>query len=457
MGHRSSGENEESTTETGRIEYGNRSDDQQERSSHDPSLTGTRVCGRVLAVTEGPVKTNRDGKTMDYMAPPANGTIIRTHSRTAKLSAPTHLRLHRCLGVLTELWNSALAMRKQFYKFDGVTIGYRQQQDVLTASRRHHPEMAQYDLRAQRSILRRLDRAYRRFFQLGGCPRFKGRRGVRSFEIDEPAEPKPAGRGYAIAVKGVGRFKFGGKLPAGKLKTIRVVKTAKRVMLQFVIEHSMDHVRDEREPVGIDVGIKNRIALSDGTTEPTRKLGRDKIKRWQRQVSRAERGSNNRRKRLLSLRKEWQRVAERERGCLHELTARLVQDVSVRWAVEDLEIGNMVRNHSLARSIMEQQWGRFVQQLTYKAESAGGWVERVDPRGTSQRCSKCGSVPEKAIDLNVRVYRCCSCGLRMDRDVNAAKNVLQRGLAALTGGDGGDKPPPVTSGAGRGAASPATA
>ena len=399
------------------------------------------------------------------MAPPANGTIVRTHSRTAKLSAPTHLRLHRFLGLLTETWNGALSMRKQFYEFmgapapgeEGRTIGYMDQTKVLSASRKLYPEMAQCDVRAQRSVLRRLDRAYQRFFAQGGFPRFKGRRGVRSFEISNPAEPKPAGRGYAIAVKGVGRFKFGHKLPAGELKIIRVVKTARRVMLQFVMVYPAHPVADERPPVGIDVGITNRLALSTGATEPKRRLKRSEIKRRQRRVSRAKRGSNNRRKRVLAVRKEWQRIAEKELGYSHELTARLVRDVSARWFVEDLQIGNMVKNHSLARSIMEQQWGRFVQLLTYKAESAGGWVRRVDPRGTSQRCSACGSVPEKAIALGVRVYRCASCGLEMDRDVNAAKNVLQRGLATLMGGDGGDKPTPVTSGAGRIAAPLATA
>lgn len=85
----------------------------------------------------------------------------------------------------------------------------------------------------------------------------------------------------------------------------------------------------------------------------------------------------------------------------------------------------MVRNHSLARSILEQQWGRFVEMLTYKAESAGGWVVAVDPRGTSQRCSECGAEPDEKIGLEVRLYRCGACGLVMDRDVNAAKNVLR--------------------------------
>ena len=374
--------------------------------------------------------------TMDKMAPPANGTSIRTHSRTAKLSGPTHLRLHRFLGMMTELWNSALSMRKQFYEFEGVTVRYRQQQDVLTASRRQYPRWRSTTCARSAACCAGWTDRTGGSSRAAGCLDSKSiRRGIRSFEIDGPAEPKPAGRGYAVAVKGIGRIKFGRKLPAGELKVLRVVRTARRVMLQFVMEQPATPPTDERPPVGIDVGITNRLALSTGATEPKRTLERGQIKRRQRRVSRATRGSNNRRKRVLAVRKEWQRVAEQERGYLHELTATLVRDVSARWFVEDLEIGNLVKNHSLARSIMEQQWGRFVQLLTYKAESASGWVQRVDPRGTSQRCSACGSVPEKAIDLSVRVYRCGSCGLEMDRDVNAAKNVLSLGLSPAVGRD----------------------
>ena len=88
----------------------------------------------------------------------------------------------------------------------------------------------------------------------------------------------------------------------------------------------------------------------------------------------------------------------------------------------------MVRNGKLARSIHEQQWGRFVDPLSYKAESAGGELVRVDPKRTSMTCSSCGQV--QAMPLCVREYRCEVCGLVEDRDVNAARNILSRGSAA---------------------------
>lgn len=95
---------------------------------------------------------------------------------------------------------------------------------------------------------------------------------------------------------------------------------------------------------------------------------------------------------------------------------------------------NMVRTHHLARSILEQQWGSFFDIFTYKAESAGGWVRKVDPRNTSQRCSGCGALPESRLTLKDRTYVCLDCGLALDRDVNTARNVLQVGLSGLPGG-----------------------
>ena len=128
---------------------------------------------------------------------------------------------------------------------------------------------------------------------------------------------------------------------------------------------------------------------------------------------------------------------------MHELTAHLVRDHGARIYVEDLKIPAMMRNRRLARSIAEQNWGGFVSLLTYKAEEAGGWVRKVPPHHTSQRCSVCGAMPAKKLTLADRTYECGSCGHVEDRDVNAAKNILQVGLAlhppggALPGAPGG--------------------
>ena len=114
---------------------------------------------------------------------------------------------------------------------------------------------------------------------------------------------------------------------------------------------------------------------------------------------------------------------------LHELTSRLVREQGPRFYVEDLRILNMTKNHRLARAILEQTWGAFVTMLAYKAEDAGGWVRKVPAHRTSQRCSACGALPSTPVGLGVRTYRCAGCRNVVDRDVNAAKNILSVGLA----------------------------
>ena len=229
-----------------------------------------------------------------------------------------------------------------------------------------------------------------------------------------------------LQVKGVGRIRFRGELPEC-IRMVRVVRTALRVKVQIV--HELPEVESvpSPNPIGIDVGVKSRITCSNGYQSGRNELDRTELKRRQRILSKAVKGSNNRNKKRLALAREWQRVRERERGKLHEETAELVRQ-SNTFYVENLNVLNMVRNHRLARSILEANWGTFLDMLTYKAESAGGKVERVNPKDTSQRCSCCGSKPPRKLTLSIRRYQCGFCGFEADRDVNAALNILQRGL-----------------------------
>ena len=361
--------------------------------------------------------------------------MITTITRLVKLSASGHRNLDRCLEHLQELYNSALTHRKQTWEEEQRGVQYNEQQALLTQARARHEEFRQWSVFIQRSILRRLDRAYTRFFKYGGFPRFKSsQRGIHSFEIDLVPKIKQKNKWSWVTLKGLGKFRFRGSLPEGEIKLLRVVKTTQRVKLQFVMECPYKEMEDTRAPVGIDVGIKNRLALSTGTVEPKRVLDRSEIIKRQRSVSKAKKGSQNRQKKINLLRKAWQRVTEQEIGYLHELTKDLVKNVSSTFVVEDLKIPNLIKNKHLSRSIIEQQWGRFIQMLTYKAERAGGQVMKVNPKFTSQMCSSCGYKPEQKIGLQVRTYNCSACGLDLDRDVNAAKNILQRGLATLMGG-----------------------
>ncbi len=270
-------------------------------------------------------------------------TLTRTLVFRAKLSRRTHASLEAFLDEMRALWNAALEERIDAYRKAGVSITWVDQFKSLTEVRRALPEYARCSVAAQRSVLKRLDRAFQAFFrrhaagQTPGFPRFRSRnRGVRSFEIPAPRIQRH-GRFNVVAIKGIGKFRFAGEIE-GAPKALRIVKTPRRVTVQIVVERQAPDIIDSRAPLGIDAGILSRIALSTGETVPGRWLDRTEITRRQRILSRAKRGSRGRCKKRLAVARAWQRVSERERGALHELTAKLVRGHGARIYVEDLKI-----------------------------------------------------------------------------------------------------------------------
>ena len=236
-------------------------------------------------------------------------------------------------------------------------------------------------------------------------------------------------RDGSLRLKGVGRFRLP-SVPDGKVLQARVVKTTLRVVVQFAVEVE-DQPSAPSEPVGIDMGVKDRAILSTGETVPAVRIDRRPLRRAQRAVSRAKKGSASRRKKVKAIQREWERTRIRERNALHRISASTVKRHN-RIAIEDLQVSNMMRNPTLARSIAEQQWARLAEQLTYKAESAGGEVVRVSAKHTSTDCHACGH--RQPMPLGAREFACGGCGVVTDRDVNAARNILRRwpgGTSAL--------------------------
>ena len=250
---------------------------------------------------------------------------MRTYRFTANLSAPTHKRLDAFLHEQKDLWNAALEERIDAYK-KGRSVSYLNQQKSLTELRQECPEHRQYHLHSQRSALRRLDKAFQAFFrrvkagQSPGFPRFRSIRRVRSFETFQFALHSKGGV-HSVAIKGIGRFRFKGELPEGGYKQFRVAKTPKRVQASIVCElPERLKLVDKRPAMGLDLGVECLYALSNGELAPGIERDKGEIKRRQRKLARAKKGSNNRAKKRLSLAKASQAERERARGRLHEIS-----------------------------------------------------------------------------------------------------------------------------------------
>ena len=198
---------------------------------------------------------------------------------------------------------------------------------------------------------------------------------------------------------------------------------------------------ERKKIVGLDMGVTNFVYDSDGhkTDNPQiLKKSEKRLRRAQKKLSKKSRGSSNRHKQRARLARIHQKVANQRRDFEHKISRQYVEKYDTIF-VEDLSIGNMLKNHRLAKSIADASWYSFFQKLEYKAASAGILFRKVDPRGTSQGCSGCGNIVKKS--LAQRTHGCDSCGLIMDRDHNAAVNTKRRGIATLPAGCGKVTPP----------------
>jgi putative transposase len=278
-----------------------------------------------------------------------------------------------------------------------------------------------------------LDKAFQSFFrriksgEKQGYPRFKGRNRFDSFGLKE------LGNGFKIdgrrlKLSGIGRVavRWHRKME-GEVKTVRVVRNAGQWFACFACEVEAQLLPATGKSIGIDVGISSLLTTSDGDKVENPKwyrVDQAKLRVVQRRVSRRKKGSNRRRKAVVLLQRQHEKTKNRRKDFLNKVVCALIA-ANDMIAIEDLRIRNMVHNRHLSKSIMDAGWGYLRQRLEVKAVEAGRQVIAVEPAYTSKSCSDCGTVFE---DLKLSDRRVsCDCGLSLDRDHNAALNILRRG------------------------------
>ena len=273
------------------------------------------------------------------------------------------------------------------------------------------------------------------------------------FHGDDGVPPRVGQVGYLLR----GENRKLALLPRCRLPVeLRLIKSGGRVLRMTISQRagrwyaSLTVERDDASvtrkaprggAVGVDLGIKTLATLSDGTViENPRHLAASErnLKRVQQALSRKTKGSNRRAKAKATVARIHARVANQRLDGLHKLTTRLAKEHS-DISIEDLHVAGMVKNRHLAKPVSDAAFGEFRRQLEYKTARSGTALRVVDRwYGSSQTCSKCGSVKAKH-SLAERTYRCDSCGLTMDRDLNAAINIHVAGSAPETlnarGGD----------------------
>ena len=270
-----------------------------------------------------------------------------------------------------------------------------------------------------------------------GYPRFQ--KDNRSVEYKQTGwKLEPDGRHITFTDGcNIGRVRLVGTrdietFPIKHIKRVRLIRRADGYFVQFAVQADrvIEHV-STGALVGIDVGLKTFYTDSNGNTiENPRHLRKaeKRLKHLQRRLSRTKKGSQNRKKARQRLAKAHLKVQrQREDFARKEANALVTSHDFI--AFEDLKIANMVKNGNLAKSISDASWGRFLAWVQYYAALHAIPVVKVSPHYTSQNCSGCGTLVKKS--LSVRTHMCSTCGLVMDRDQNAAVNILAKALSTV--------------------------
>ncbi len=225
------------------------------------------------------------------------------------------------------------------------------------------------------------------------------------------------------------------KLPI-HLKQVTILRQAGKwfAIIACAILRKVQSSTRYQKPVGIDVGITNYAYDSNGNhiSNPLFLSKEMKpLKSIQRKVSRRVQDSKNHHKAVSWLQRLHARIANKRRNILHNLSTEYSRTYDLIF-VEKLQLQNMNKNHCLARHIMDSSWGVFKQMLQYKTKRLG-WLVEVDPYNTSVKCSKCANLVPKT--LAIRLHECDRCGFVLDRDHNAALNILQKGMLSMQHGE----------------------
>lgn len=280
--------------------------------------------------------------------------------------------------------------------------------------------------------VRRLDKAYQSFFKKGGFPRFKSKDRFRTISYGSYGDGCKI-KNDRLYLQNVGLVKCLHLRFPQKIQTLSVTKDGDKYYVSLGYEYKGDtDATKANKSIGLDFGLKNFLTTSDGDSfRSPKELKRSlkEIGKLHRRLHRAEKGSKLRKKHKNSVSKCQRKIANRRKDFNHKLSRKIVNENKV-IVCEDIKLADLVSEISnINRTYADVAIGQFRQFLTYKAENAGRILMQVDPAYTSQECSSCGRVAKKSIKQRTHE---CECGCKLDRDHNAAINILRRGLASLS-------------------------
>lgn len=344
----------------------------------------------------------------------------------------------KTLDVCRELYNASIQERRDAWKMNRVSLNYYSQCVQLPAIKKDRDDLNEVYSQVLQDVLRRSDKAFDGFFrrcktgEKPGYPRFKGKDRYDSFTYPQSGFRLEGDKLHLSKIGSV-RIRLSRSIE-GTIKTCQIKRERDGWYVIFTVEPNQSkYLPKTGKTVGIDVGLEKFAVLSTGEHIDNPRFFRkseDELAKAQQKLATKKKGSGKRRAAKKIVSKVYRKVANRRKDFAHKEVNNLLKNYD-GIGLEKLNVKGLHQSN-LAKSVSDVGWTIFTSILQYKAEEAGRTVVFVDPKYTSQDCSCCGH--RKKLALSDRVYHCDNCGLEIDRDHNAAKNILVRAEPRLIPG-----------------------